>query len=471
MQILCQILHHFPNHDIIIPHLLVNINPEQLNAEAKMYRKVSEYLRQWKDSKYRKPLVIQGARQVGKTYSILEFGRLNYDNVAYFNFQTDKTLAETFEESISPSYLIPILSHICGQTITKSSTLIVFDEIQLCERAVASLKYFREESPDYHVIAAGSLLGIAVNRKKYAFPVGKVDRYTMYPMDLEEFLLALKEDDLVKKIHDCYINDRAMPKALHEASLHLYRQYLAIGGMPEVVSRFVDTQDYIQVRHVLETIQMDYLDDMSKYQESSNEIKKTRLTYGTISVQLSKKNTRFQYKLIKTGARAAEYENAIEWLVSANLLSRIYRAEEIKKPLENYKDIDDFKIYLSDMGLLAAQKSIRAEDIFFMEDELADFKGGMTENYVNAQLTTSGFKPFFWRNDKGTKEVDFVIPIMGKIIPVEVKSGDSVASVSLREYIKLFNPAYSIRISEKNFGFENNIKSVPLYAVFCIKDE
>ena len=436
-----------------------------------MYRKVSEYLEQWKASKYRKPLIIQGARQVGKTYAILDFGKKHYDNVAYFNFQTSETLAATFAENISPAYLLPILSHISGQTITRGNTLIVFDEIQLCERAVTSLKYFCEEAPEYHVIAAGSLLGVAVNREKYAFPVGKVDRYTMYPMDLEEFLLACGEEGLVDRIHACFNENSPMPVALHEAALNRYRQYLAVGGMPEVVARFIDTQDYTQVRHVLETIQMDYLDDMSKYQDNANEIKKTRLTYGTVAVQLSKKNTRFQYKIIKTGARAAEYENAIEWLVSAGLLSRIYRAEQIEKPLENYKNIDDFKIYLSDMGLLAAQKDIRAEDIFFMEEELADFKGGMTENYVNTQLIRSGFRPYFWRNEKGTKEVDFVISLKSKLIPVEVKSGDNVASVSLNEYVKLFNPAYSIRISERNFGFENNIKSIPLYAVFCIQDD
>ena len=435
-----------------------------------MYRKISEYLKQWKDNKYRKPLVVQGARQVGKTYAVLEFGRQNYDNVAYFNFQTSETLSATFEENISPAYLLPILSHISGQTITRGNTLIVFDEIQLCERAVTSLKYFCEEAPEYHVIAAGSLLGVAVNREKYAFPVGKVDRYTMHPMDMEEFLIAMGEENLVERIRECYSNDSPMPRALHETALKLYRQYLAVGGMPEAVARFIDTQDYTQVRHILETIQMDYLDDMSKYQESTNEIKKTRLTYSTIAVQLSKKNTRFQYKIIKTGARSAEYENAIEWLISAGLLSRIYRAEYITKPLENYRDIDDFKIYLSDMGLLAAQKDIRAEDIIFMEEELADFKGGMTENYVNTQLVRSGFKPYFWRNDKGTKEVDFVISVKGKIVRVEVKSSEHVTAVSLNEYMNLYKPAYAFRISEKNFGFENNIKSVPLYAVFCICD-
>ena len=435
-----------------------------------MYRKVSEYLEQWKAGKYRKPLIIQGARQVGKTYAILAFGKKHYDNVAYFNFQTNGTLAATFAENISPSYLLPILSHISGQTITKGNTLIVFDEVQLCERAVTSLKYFCEEAPEYHVIAAGSLLGIAVNREKFAFPVGKVDRYTMYPMDMEEFLLAMGETGLVKRIISCYRKNEAMPVALHEAALKLYRQYLVIGGMPEVVARYIDTKDYTQVRHLQETIQMDYLDDMSKYQESANEIKKTRLTYKTVSVQLSKKNTRFKYKIIKTGARAAEYENAIEWLVSANLITRVFRAEQVLKPLENYIDIDDFKIYLSDTGLLCAQKDIRAEDIFFMEDELTDFKGGMTENYVNTQLVCSGFRTCFWRNEKGTNEIDFIVSIEGKLVPVEVKSSSHVKTASLNEYIKRFAPAYSLRISERNFGFENNIKSVPLYAVFCIRN-
>ena len=436
-----------------------------------MYRKVSEYFKKWMADDYRKPLIIQGARQVGKTYAILEFGKQNYDNVAYFNFQTDETLSETFNESIKLDYLLPLLSRISGQTITKGRTLIVFDEVQLCERALTSLKYFCEEAPEYHVIAAGSLLGVAVNRERHAFPVGKVDRYTMYPMNIEEFFIAMGESQLVNQIRASFEANSPMPAALHEAAYSLYRQYLAVGGMPEAVARYKDTKDFLQVRHVLETISMDYLDDMSKYQESTNEIKKTRLTYGTVAVQLSKKNARFQYKLIKTGARAAEYENAIEWLVSSNLIHRIYRVENIAKPLENYKDIDDFKIYLSDAGLLCAQKGISAQDVLYMESELDDFKGGMTENYVYTELVRAGFKPFYWRNDKGTKEVDFVIIYKDKITPVEVKSGTHVKSESLDEYARLFKPTLSIRISEKNFGFENNIKSIPLYAAFCLSPD
>ena len=433
-----------------------------------MDRIISDYLVSWKNDKYRKPLMVQGARQVGKTYSILEFGKKNYDNVAYFNFQTTPSLEHTFSEDISPEYLIPILEHICGHSIIKGHTLIFFDEIQLCERALTSLKYFCEFAPEYHVIAAGSLLGVAVNRKKYAFPVGKVDRVTMHPMRFDEYLRAREKKDLVERISVCFKDDIMMPEALHKELLKLYREYLVTGGMPEVVARFLNTEDYLQVRHVQETVLSDYLADMSKYQDNAREIAKTALTYNTVAVQLSKTNTRFKYKLLKTGARASEYENAIEWLVSGSLVSRLYRVEQIEKPLDNYKDIDDFKIYLSDSGLLGAQKSIAPEDIFYMEQELTDFKGGMTENYVNSQLVANGYIPYYWRTDKGNYEIEFIVIRRNRIIPIEVKSGRNVVSDSLAFYMKKYNPEYAIRLSEKNFGFENKIKSVPLYAAFCI---
>lgn len=263
-----------------------------------MYRKIMDFLETWKESEHRKPLILQGARQVGKTYSILEFGRTHYENVAYFNFETDPKLNETFEENISPDYLIPILSHIAGQTIVKEKTLIVFDEVQLCKRALTSLKYFNESAPDYHIIVAGSLLGVAVNREKFSFPVGKVDMKTLYPMDMEEFMIAMGEGDLVKQIKRCFATDQPMPAALHDAAMQLYRQYLVAGGMPECVMQFAQTRDYILIRHIQDTILASYLNDMSKY-NNLHEIKKTRLAYDNITVQLSKKNTRFQYKLIK----------------------------------------------------------------------------------------------------------------------------------------------------------------------------
>ena len=431
-----------------------------------MDRKITNYFKNWKDNPHRKPLILQGARQVGKTYSILEFGRNCYENVVYFNFETNPKLSETFEENIAPDYLIPILSHISGQTIVKEKTLIVFDEVQLCERALTSLKYFCEDAPEYHIIVAGSLLGVAVNREKFSFPVGKVDLKTLYPMDIEEFMLALGEDELVEQIKKCFDEDRAMPSALHDAAMGLYRQYLVVGGMPECVLQYVGTEDYILVRHTQETLLASYLNDMSKY-NNLNEIKKTRLTYDNITVQLSKKNTRFQYKLIKKGGRAAEFENAIEWLCLSGIASQVYKVEQIKKPLENYRDIDSFKIYVSDTGLLCAKKDLQASDILYMSDELDDFKGGMAENYVNIQLLINEYKTYYWESERGA-EVDFIIQREGKLIPVEVKSADNTRAKSLKMYMDTYKPEYAIKLSAKNFAFEDGKKIVPLYAAFCI---
>ena len=403
---------------------------------------------------------------MGKTYSLLEFGRTHYDNVAYFNFETNPRLNETFEENISPDYLVPILSHIASQTIVREKTLIIFDEVQLCERALTSLKYFCEDAPGYHIIVAGSLLGVAVNRDKFSFPVGKVDMKTLYPMDLEEFMLALGEHDLVQRIRECFQTDSPLPSALHDAAMQLYRQYLVVGGMPECVLQFAETKDYILARHTQDTILASYLNDMSKY-NNLNEIKKTRLTYDNITVQLSKKNTRFQYKLLKKGGRASEFENAIEWLTLSGIVSQVYKVEQIKKPLENYRDIDSFKIYVSDMGLLCAKKDLTANDILYMVEELNDFKGGMTENYVDIQLTINGYRTYYWESPRGA-EIDFIIQREGQLIPIEVKSADNTRAKSLKVYVDTYHPAYAIKLSSKNFAFEDGKKTVPLYAAFCI---
>ena len=431
-----------------------------------MYRKIMIFLEAWKNSVHRKPLILQGARQVGKTYSILEFGRTHYENVAYFNFETNPKLNETFEENISPDYLIPILSHIAGQTIVKEKTLIVFDEIQLCERALTSLKYFCENAPDYHIIVAGSLLGVAVNRAKFSFPVGKVDMKTLYPMDMEEFMLALGENDLVEQIKKCFQTNTPLPSALHDASMQLYRQYLVVGGMPECVMHFAETKDYILVRHTQDTILASYLNDMGKY-NTPNKVKKIMLVYDSITVQLSRKNTRFQYKLIKKGGRASEFENAIEWLCLSGIVSQVYKVEQIKKPLENYRDIDAFKIYVSDLGLLCANKDLAANDILYMVEEINDFKGGMAENYVNVQFSINGYRTYYWESERGA-EIDFIIQRDGQLIPIEVKSADNTRAKSLKVYMDTYKPAYAIKLSAKNFGLEDNKKTVPLYAAFCI---
>ncbi len=316
------------------------------------------------------------------------------------------------------------------------------------------------------IIVAGSLLGVAVNRAKFSFPVGKVDMKTLYPMDLEEFMLALGKEDLIKRIRECFNTDSPLPSTLHDEAMLLYRQYLVVGGMPECVMQFAETNDHILVRHTQESILLSYLNDMSKY-NNLNEIKKTRLVYDNITVQLSKKNTRFQYKLIKKGGRAAEFENAIEWLCLSGIVSKVYNVEQIKKPLENYRDIDAFKIYVSDLGLLSAKKEICANDILYMVDELNDFKGGMAENYVNVQLSINGYSTYYWESERGA-EIDFIIQREGKIIPIEVKSADNTRAKSLKVYMDTYKPQYAIKLSQKNFGFEDNKKIVPLYAAFCI---
>lgn len=431
-----------------------------------MYRKISEFLLSWKNSPYRRPLILQGARQVGKTYALLEFGKAHYENVAYFNFETNPGLVRAFEDSIEPGYLVPLLSRLAGQTIVTEKTLVIFDEVQLCERALTSLKYFCELAPSYHVIACGSLLGVAVNRQQFSFPVGKVDIKTLYPMDLEEFLLACGEAELAGQIKTCFSQNTPMPAVLHETALNYYRQYLLVGGMPDCVSKFTETHDYLLVRHIQETILTSYLNDMSKYNKE-NEIKKTRLVYDNITVQLSKKNTRFQYKLVKKGGRASEFENAMEWLTLSGIVTRIYRVEQVKKPLENYRDIDAFKTYVSDVGLLCAKKEILAADILYPTHELDDFKGGMTENYVCTQLTSSGYTCYYWTSDRGY-EVDFLVQREGAIVPMEVKAGEHTRAKSLEAYQKAFQPACAVRLSTKNFGMENGLKSVPLYAAFCL---
>lgn len=429
-----------------------------------MYRKIKENLLFWKESRCRKPLLLEGARQVGKTYTVLEFGKENYENVAYFNFENRTDLNECFSKNISPSFLIPILSSKIKQTIIKEKTLIVFDEVQLCERALTSLKYFSEEAPEYHIIALGSLPGVALNREKYSFPVGKVDMLKMYPMDEEEFILSLGENGIVDGIKESFQKNKEF--SFHDEAMRLYREYLVVGGMPEAVKIYKETRDFNLVRNVQKFINTQYLNDMSKYNTSA-ETKKAKLTYENITVQLSKKNTRFQYKLIKEGARAREFENAIEHLILSGIFGQVYKVDQGYKPLRNFRDINSFKLFSSDIGLLNSMNETFPEDILYMDNTINNFKGGMTENCVYLALESNGYTPYYWESERGA-EVDFLIQKDGEIIPIEVKSADNMMAKSLRVYIERFKPNYSIKIGTKNFDFVNNIKTIPLYAAFCI---
>lgn len=290
---------------------------------------------------------------------------------------------------------------------------------------------------------------------------------TMYPMDFEEFLMASNNEFLIKQIKECYESNKPMDRPFHEQAIELYKKYLFVGGMPEVVEEYLKNGNYELVQIKQQSIIDNYFNDMGKYNKET-EIPKTKLIYKNISTQLAKENRKFKYSAVKTGGRASEFENAIEWLCLAGIANQLYRLEQIKLPLNAYKSLNDFKFYMNDVGLCSASQSILIDDILYDNTDFNDFKGGLTENYVNCQMIINKNDCYYWTQGNQA-EIDFVTRLNKDIIPIEVKSSDNTRARSLTEYVKTFKPAYSIKISSKNFGFENNIKSVPLYAVFCIK--
>lgn len=430
-----------------------------------MERKIQFKLHKWKESPHRKPLIIQGARQVGKTYSILNFGKTNYKNISYFNFESNGELKSLFDRDLSPQRILRELSALSGETIFEGDSLIIFDEIQACERALTSLKYFQEEAPSYHLIAAGSLLGVAINRDKYSFPVGKVDMITLYPLDFEEFLWALNQHDAIKLIRESFNIDSPTP--LHQFFLDYYKKYLCIGGMPQVVKEYIETDDYNFVMSSQKNINDAYIADMSKYATPS-ETMRIMSVFNSVPSQLAKENRKFQYSQIKTGARAVLYETPLEWLRASGIVIICHKVNTGKLPLKAYLEPGSFKVFVSDTGLLCSQYGLTLTSMLSEVAGYNDIKGSLAENYVASVLISNGYSIYYWES-QGKAEVDFVIQNnAGQVIPIEVKSSENVRSKSLQQFITRYNPAYSIRISTKNFGFENNIKSVPLYAVFCI---
>ena len=430
-----------------------------------MKRKIIESLITWKNSSSRKPLILQGARQVGKTYSVLTFGKTYYDSVAYFNFENNKELVKIFDRDLDPERIVRELSINIGKSIIKKNTLIFFDEIQSCERALTSLKYFNENANDYHIIAAGSLLGVVVNREQYSFPVGKVELKTLYPLDFEEFLMAMNEENLIELIKESF--DKNIELSAHNKAMDLYRTYLVVGGMPAVVKEYLEKRDFDFVLATQKNINDSYVADMAKY-ATPHETTRIMATFNSIPAQLAKENKKFQYKVIKSGARAHEYEIPVEWLKSSGVILKCIKCNEGKLPLSAYSDFSSFKIYMTDTGLLCSKFGIPANAVLSEGLVFNDFKGALTENYVCFALNVNGYTPYYWES-KGSAEVDFLIQDKeGNVIPIEVKAAEHVRAKSLQQFIKKYNPIYSIRISGKNFGFENGIKSVPLYAIFLI---
>ena len=435
-----------------------------------MDRKITKSLIDWKNSPNRKPLVLFGARQVGKTYSLLAFGKEYYREVAYFNFENNPRLWEIFADDLDTNRIITALGALAGKNITKGETLIIFDEIQAEPRAVTSLKYFCEDNPEYHIVAAGSLLGVATNRSEMSFPVGKIDELTMFPLDFGEFLSALGENSLKEMIEESFSSDKALAEPLHRKAVTLYRTYLLVGGMPECVNEYLNRKDFDFVRIKHQNIFNDYTTDMSKY-VSKTEAVRNEAVYNSIPAQLAKENKKFQYRLIGENARRRIYEDSVRWLIKSGIVLACYKAKEGKTPVEFYKDILSYKIYMSDVGLLTAKLmtpyNVVLSDINFG----GEAKGAVTENYVAEQLVANGINLYYWESD-GKGEIDFLLQTDEGVIPIECKSGDHVRSRSLSmSYIPKYQPKYSIRISAKNFGYENSIKSVPLYAVWCITNK
>lgn len=370
-----------------------------------------------------------------------------------------------FESTIDPDVIIEKIEIIKNVVINPEDTVIFLDEIQVSERAITSLKYFCESDKPYKIVCAGSLLGVKINRFKSSFPVGKVTIKYLYPMDFEEYLIALGENKLIDEIRLHYENNEALIDPIHEKALDLYKKYLVLGGMPAIINDFI-ANDY-NISHVnfeiQEQIITSYLADMNKYTENSEGIKNSQI-YNAIPKELARVNNTFKYSIVDKDARRIRYESSLDWLTANNMILKCNLTEKNESPLKAFVNSDKFKLYLSDVGLLRALSNLDYSEILLDKNEM--YKGVLTENYIACEFYPNSKELYYYNFDK--YEVDFLIKIDGDIIPVEVKSGRRTDSRSLNEYIKKYSPKYSIRVSSKNFGFENNIKSVPLYAVFCI---
>ena len=433
-----------------------------------MYRIFEKKLINWKNSGMEKPLMVIGVRQIGKTYTIQKFIKENFEEYIYFNLEKEKYLREIFEKTIDSEKIMGEIELYIGKKIDISKTILFFDEVQVSEKFIVSLKYFCESKRPYKIICAGSLLGVKINRFNDSFPVGKIQMEHMYPMSFEEFLIALNKEMLLEKIKESYENMIPLPTFAHEEALLLYKRYLCVGGMPEAVKNFISNESDILKydSNILSNIIDMYIADMNKYVKNSLETVKIEKVYKNIPVQLAKDKKTFKYNLIEANARKRMYEHPIEWLISSGMILSSNKIKKAEIPLKVYQDEEYFKLYLSDVGILVAMSEIRFNDLIL--DKTFSFRGAITENYVAQEFTANDISLYYWTYGRNA-EVDFIIYNNDGIIPVEVKSGDNVRSTNLKFYINENKPKYSIRLSTRNFGFENNIKSIPLYAAFCIK--
>ena len=432
-----------------------------------MERNIMKELVEWKNEhNNRMPLVLYGVRQVGKTYILRELGDRYFKNTVYVNFERMKIISDYFLGELNPDRIIRFLEEYFNQKIIPDETLIIFDEIQACERALTSLKYFCEDAPEYHVAAAGSLLGVAINREQYSIPVGKVVMKTLYPLRFDEFLAALGQKHLVGIITEHFNSMEELSEATHRELLDWYKRYQLIGGMPAAVKSYMESELLTNVQEMQSMILNSYTADMAKY-TSDSESTKIRNCFFSIPAQLAKENKKFQYKLIRKGATAGLFGDSIAWLIHSGVVLSCDRVTRAELPLIGFRDVSAFKLYLSDVGLMAAFAGILPENI--IRNELSDvYRGSLAENYVAQTLKAGGYDLYYWTNDSPSLEVDFLIQKEGKVIPIEVKSGQNVHAKSLKHFEKMYQPDKIIRMSEKNFGTDGKIYSVPLYAAFCV---
>ena len=425
-----------------------------------MKRFIIEKLKEWKESKYRKPLILKGARQVGKTYILKQFGEENYEGVAYFNFDHDEDLYNLFENTKDPKRILEQLSFIYGKAIMPEKTLIIFDEIQECPNALNALKYFYEEANEYHIACAGSLLGIRLSHT--SFPVGKVDFLNMYPMSFSEFLIADNAQNLVDYMKSLNKIERIPDIFFNQLSEKL-KAYFIIGGMPEAVNAWVNEKDMELVNKIQENILSAYESDFSKHTQDS-EANKISLIWNSIPSQLAKENKKFLYQAVKEGARAREYEGALNWLNDANLIYKIYNITKPDFPLKAYNDLSAFKIYMNDTGLLRKMANLDSKIVVEGNRLFEEFKGAFTENYVlNTLNTILNALPNYFTFDRN--EIDFVMQYKNNIIPIEVKANKLTNNISLTKYNEKYNNEISIRFSMNNLVKDGKVINIPLFLI------
>lgn len=426
-----------------------------------MYRIAIEKLYRWKESRHRKPLIIQGARQVGKTWLMKEFGRSAYRDMIYINFDSNSRMAELFASDLNTDRLIMGIELYAGKKIDPDSTLLIFDEVQEVPRALSSLKYFYENAPQYHIICAGSLLGIALHEGT-SFPVGKVDFLELYPLSFREFLMAVTGIQFAKLLDS---QDYKMITSFKQTYIEALKQYYFIGGMPEAVKNFTEERDFYEVREVQKRILEAYEQDFSKHAPLEI-VPKIRMVWNSIPSQLAKENKKFLYGLVREGGRAKEYETAIMWLCDCGLVYKIERVKGGGIPLKAYVDQKAFKLFVVDVGLLGCMTGLSPKILLDGNDLFTEFKGALTEQYVCQQLKTlENLSIYYYTNDRGSCEVDFVVDTGERTVPVEVKAEVNLKAKSLKTYYEKYQPEISIRTSMADYRPEEWLMNLPLYAI------